>query len=647
MERLLGSDLFGILVEDSGAAAQVARALSAEIEGEVSLVPLDGMRPRATSRSPKGARLFDQIDCDAAARQAIEALLGDVYLVDTIEDALAASASDKSGSRFATREGAVAWPSGKLTLGTQVSDTDGVLTRKRRINELRDESTALVAQVGEAESDVTTAEEALALAQQDALEISQKIASLTGEHDSLLADVGRLETQLTALDNEAASVERRIAEINERAEKDRPQIDEYEAGIARNLKSIELFEEELASASEVRDARFREESAVSERLSVCQVEIATVSEREVHLKRQVNTITAELRELRDTVEQSRATEEALELLRARIEPVHELYLVLQERADHWAGKLRDRARFEQADSESLRSTIHGAQDAVREVQSEIDSKNEAMGDLRVTKAQLEIQVDQAVRRIVEEQGLPLETALAAAPLDDRADAQDRAHALRKRIANLGPVNPVAVEEFEALRGRRDFMTDQIADLDSSRKALGKVVAAIDRKMKDRFLETFEAVDKHFQEIFSVLFPGGTAQLQLTDPDDPEVTGVEVIAQPRGKKLAKMSLMSGGEKSLTALALLFAVYKTRPCPFYILDEVEAALDDTNLRRFVAFVESMRRYTQFVVVTHQRRTMESADVLYGVSMQADGVSKVVSQKLDRIPQPTEGADEHAVV
>ena len=123
----------------------------------------------------------------------------------------------------------------------------------------------------------------------------------------------------------------------------------------------------------------------------------------------------------------------------------------------------------------------------------------------------------------------------------------------------------------------------------------------------------------------MLFPGGTAQLQLTDPDDPETTGVEVIAQPRGKKLAKMTLMSGGEKSLTALALLFAVYRTRPCPFYILDEVEAALDDTNLRRFVAFVDSMRRHTQFIVVTHQRRTMEMADVLYGVSMQADGVSQ----------------------
>lgn len=632
VERLLGADLFGLLVKDHAAAAAIASAIGDGTEGEVALIVRSGMRVRPHVAAAAGRRLFDELNCDPKDREAVEALLGDVYLVDSIAAALAARKDDTTGARFATPEGAVVWPSGKVTLGTQISDTEGVLTRKRRINELGDEIVALDARLGEAESSAAAAEEALSLAQQDALELSQRMANLTGEHDSLLEELGRLEQQLTSLSDEAAGVDSRIAEIEERTSRERPQIEQIAARIEKSRGEIEQLEEDLAVASEQRDVRFREESAVSERLSACQVEIATVSEREVHLKRQVNAITAELKELEETVIRSRETEEALELLRERIQPVHDLYLALQERAEHWAVKLRDRARFEQADSESLRSTIHDAQDQVRSVQSELEDKNAAMGDLRVEKGQLELQVNQAVRTIVEELGLPLETALAAPEIEDRLAAEDRTHALRKRIANLGPVNPVAMEEFEALRSRRDFMHEQIADLDSSRKALSKVVAAIDRKMRDRFLETFEQVDTHFQQIFGVLFPGGTAQLQLTDPDDPETTGVEVIAQPRGKKLAKMSLMSGGEKSLTALALLFAVYRTRPCPFYILDEVEAALDDTNLRRFVAFVDSMRRHTQFIVVSHQRRTMEMADVLYGVSMQADGVSKVVSQKLE---------------
>ena len=152
-------------------------------------------------------------------------------------------------------------------------------------------------------------------------------------------------------------------------------------------------------------------------------------------------------------------------------------------------------------------------------------------------------------------------------------------------------------------------------------------------MRDDFVNTYREVDANFQEIFGILFPGGSAHLSLVDPDDMENTGVEVTAQPRGKRVAKMSLLSGGEKSLTALALLFAVYRTRATPFYILDEVEAALDDTNLRRLIAYLDTLRGDTQLIMITHQRRTMEMADVLFGVSMQADGVTKVISQKLDR--------------
>jgi chromosome segregation protein len=646
VERLLGADLFGLLVDDTSSAAQVAEALQSHTQGEISIVPVSGVRSGSKGSPKHGERLIDSLTCSDGMRGAIEALLGDVYVVDDIRAAFEASAADSTGARFATSDGAVVWPNGKLTLGTQVSDTEGVLARKRRINELKDEIVAFTAAVGEAEAASAEAEEALAAAQQDALELSQKIATLNGEHDSMLEDVGRLEQQLTSLDAEAGTVDQRVLNIQERTAKDQPQVAHLKARIESDTAELEALEEAAAVSREQRDLRFREEGAATERLGTCQVGIATVSEREVHLKRQVTTITTELQELGATVAMARDAEIALELLRERIQPIHDLYVVLQERAEHWAGKLKDRARFEQADSESLRGTIQNAQEAVREIQAEIDAKTSSATDVRVERGQLEVQVNQAVRKIVEELGMPLETALEAERITDRSAAEDRAHRLRKQISNLGPVNPIAVEEFESLAQRKEFMAAQIEDLDSSRRALQKVIAAIDRKMRDRFLETFEDVDRAFQEIFGMLFPGGTAQLRLTEPDDPDLTGVEIVAQPRGKKLAKMSLMSGGEKSLTALALLFAVYRTRPCPFYILDEVEAALDDTNLRRFVAFADSMRSQTQFIVVTHQRRTMEMADVLYGVSMQADGVSKVVSQKLDR-HSVEKAPDEHAVV
>ena len=645
VEHVLGSDLFGVVVADTVSAHRVADRLRGEAEGEITLLPLDAQR-RPLPDIPSGAkRLSDLITCDDDLVPVVDALLGDVVVTDSLTDAVAVAQSG-TNLRAATATGEIAWPSGKITAGRVVSDNAGVLERKRRINQLADDTNALTARVGESESTVAEAEEALEAAQQDALDLGQSLAAQTGEHDSMREEVGRLEGALTQQDAEIKVMVDRLAELEERMTKQAPGKADILGSIEKHRHALEQFEEQAAVAQELRDTRFREEAAINERLSQCQVDIATVSEREVHLKRQITSITRELEDLASTIEQARNTEEALELLRERIQPIHDLYAALLERAEHWATKLRDRARFEQADSESLRTTINDAQDAVRAVQAQIDEQLEAMGDIRVSKGQLEVQVNTAASRIVEELGMPLETALERARLTDREETDERVLALRKRLANLGPVNPIAMHEYDSLKERREFLSTQIEDLVESRKALSKVIAAIDRKMRDRFLETFEEVDTHFQEVFGALFPGGHASLSLTEPDDPENTGIEVIAQPVGKKLAKMSLMSGGEKSLTALALLFALYRTRPCPFYILDEVEAALDDTNLRRFVAFVDSMRHHTQFIVVSHQRRTMEMADVLYGVSMQADGVSKIVSQKLDR-DTGKEAADDRALV
>ena len=256
-----------------------------------------------------------------------------------------------------------------------------------------------------------------------------------------------------------------------------------------------------------------------------------------------------------------------------------------------------------------------------------------MGQVRVDKGRLEVQVDAAVNAIVQDCGVPLETALQAPELENRAELEGEAFKLRRRIANMGTINPDAAQEYDQLKTRYDYLASQIQDLGDARRSLAKIVRVIDARMKDDFVRTFETVDANFREIFSVLFPGGSAQLTLVDPDDLENTGVEVTAQPRGKRITKMMLMSGGEKSLTALALLFAVYRARATPFYILDEVEAALDDSNLRRLTAYLQSIREDTQLIMITHQRRTMEMSDVLFGVSMQKDGVTKVISQKLDR--------------
>src|SRR5690554_2682956 len=220
----------------------------------------------------------------------------------------------------------------------------------------------------------------------------------------------------------------------------------------------------------------------------------------------------------------------------------------------------------------------------------------------------------------------------------RAKQEARLKSAERKLAQLGRVNPLALEEFAALEQRHKFLTEQLTDLTNTRKDLLTIIDEIDEKMQDIFASAFEDTRAAFNQVFPVLFPGGTGSIHLTDPDDLLTTGIEVTVKPAGKKIERLSLLSGGERSLAAVALLIAIFKARPSPFYIMDEVEAALDDANLGRLLQIFEDLRETSQLIIITHQKRTMEIADALYGVSMRQDGVSAVVGQ---RVAAPEEKA------
>jgi hypothetical protein len=218
----------------------------------------------------------------------------------------------------------------------------------------------------------------------------------------------------------------------------------------------------------------------------------------------------------------------------------------------------------------------------------------------------------------------------------RAEQEKRAAAAQRQLDQLGKVNPLALEEYAALEERHQFLATQLEDLKKTRRDLLTVVKEVDDRVQQVFTSAFADTAAEFEQIFSRLFPGGEGRLVLTEPGDMLATGIDVEARPPGKKVKRLSLLSGGERSLTAIAFLLAIFKARPSPFYVLDEVEAALDDTNLQRLLGIFEELRGISQLIVVTHQKRTMEVADALYGTSMQGDGVSTVVSQRLrERAP------------
>jgi chromosome segregation protein len=221
--------------------------------------------------------------------------------------------------------------------------------------------------------------------------------------------------------------------------------------------------------------------------------------------------------------------------------------------------------------------------------------------------------------------------LAAGKPFNRVEQQARLATAERKLAQLGRVNPLALEEFEALEQRHRFLTEQLTDLTNTRKDLLTIIDEIDEKMQDIFGSAFEDTKAAFNTVFPILFPGGTGSIHLTDPENMLTTGIEVTVRPAGKKIERLSLLSGGERSLAAVALLIAIFKARPSPFYIMDEVEAALDDANLGRLLTIFEDLRQTSQLIVITHQKRTMEIADALYGVSMRADGISAVIGQRV----------------
>ncbi len=297
--------------------------------------------------------------------------------------------------------------------------------------------------------------------------------------------------------------------------------------------------------------------------------------------------------------------------------------------------------------EDLRSMRKRQSDMAREAVGELDElrrrRRQAEGELvelreklrrtEITEAEVRLRMETAVEALRRDLDTDPQAAMAAElpELPEGTNPSARVRELERELRIMGPVNPLALEEFEALQERHQFLQEQLDDVKASRRELSKIIRAIDAEIVSVFAAAFADVSANFEHLFGTLFPGGTGRLRLTDPENLLETGIDVEAKPSGKNVKKLSLLSGGERSLTALAFLFAVFRSRPSPFYVMDEVEAALDDVNLHRFLDLIKEFRQEAQLIIVSHQRRTMESADCLYGVSMQPGGSSKVISEKV----------------
>ncbi len=471
----------------------------------------------------------------------------------------------------------------------------------------------------------------------------------------LLDEAGSRRRQIEALSarlaSESESLEREMSALMRRREETALGLEQAEAALASHREALAVLEREaaqaregiLAAAESERHLMLLRERSLAMRRDY-EVRAAALGERRRVLSERLldveRRLAGHVAERDQAAENRRALEAEMaavdrlgELVADRARRLGEMALVYRQLRDRQLDEVR--AQASQLDSlRAERQELYGLQSAARE---KLAGAKLALAEDAVRREAL---VDMLWRELKAD---PEEAVVAERPeLPEGVSAQARAAEIETQLAALGPVNPLALEELQAIEERHQLLQEQVEDVRRARREIQEVIRNVDDEVTRMFSEAFADVNEHFSDLVATLFPGGTGRLTLTDPGDPLNTGVEVEVRPLGKNVRKLSLLSGGERSLVALAFLFAVFRSRPSPFYLMDEVEAALDDVNLHRFLDLLHAFRHEAQLIVVSHQKRTMESADALYGVTMRPGDSSRVVSQKVPR-KQPDDVASE----
>nr|MBA3281526.1 AAA family ATPase [Acidimicrobiia bacterium] len=597
----------------SGDAAGAVLALGAGRHPAPSMVDGDAVRSHVRGIRPGVDGLLDVIVGGCVAVDDWKAAV-DVALAHP-----AAVVVTRDGDRF----GPTGWHVGASGSGA----TGAALVEARS----RAGAAALAAEQTQAAVSVRDAE--LRNVRQSESDVAAELDITASRRQAAADALVRLQQERSDCDAEVESVRSHVVELEQRARRDVDRVAELEA----RLPALE--DEEAAVAEQGRamaEARTRLDErgrSVSRMRSDLEVRAAGLDERRQFLEGRAAEIDQRLS--RHEVERHQAEQRRVELdRRARATIALSAYVAERlEVVDREVGDLRER-RLQQS-SATRQVTAH--LDAMRKERAAAERVlaewRERMQRAELDQAEVRLRLETAVEALRRDLDLEPEVAMVApAPdLPENVSGPSRVRELERDLRIMGPINPLALEEFQALRERHQFLQDQLEDVKSSRRDLSKVIRAVDAEIVSVFAAAYAEVSQNYAELFETLFPGGTGRLTLTDPENLLDTGIEVEARPSGKNVRKLSLLSGGERSLVALAYLFAVFRARPSPFYVMDEVEAALDDVNLSRFLGLVKEFRDDAQLIIVSHQKRTMEAADCLYGVTMQPGGSSRVVSENV----------------
>jgi chromosome segregation protein len=625
VEAALGESLTAVVVDDPDAGRRALETLrSSDTTGAVIAL---GGRPPAPPHPPLGDAVRPHARPTRPGVDALlDGLLGPAVRVDDVGTAVDVALAHPEavvvtagGDRFglsgwrvgAAGSGATAAALDEATAHAASADealqrsTEALAVAERDLQSARAAESALSVKLDANDARFSAASEGLAQAQREHREAEAELANLERSIDDITGNIVRDEQRAAELDALLPALE-----SDEQAEADaarargelRAELETRSAALASRRKDLEVHNAGLHERRQLLERRLDE----TERRLAADADARVEAEgRRTMIERDIGAI-----------------DRLVECVAAHREVVEVLHADLVEQRRRQSDEVR-----------GLTSELDQHRRARAEKEHLLDASRERARQAELGEAEAKLRLEAAVETVRRDLDIEPEVAEAAPMpvLPDGATPAGRVRELERELRLLGPINPLALEEFNELQARHTFLEEQLEDVRSTRRDLSRVIAAVDAEIQNVFAAAYTDVSENFTQLFGLLFPGGVGKLKLTAPDNMLDTGIEVEAKPSGKNVKKLSLLSGGERSLTALAFLFAVFRSRPSPFYVMDEVEAALDDVNLHRFLGLIQEFRKDAQLIVVSHQKRTMEAGDCLLGVSMQPGGSSKVITERV----------------
>ena len=636
IEMCLGSSLQNIVTENEEDAKRLIEHLRKNNLGRASFLPITSVKGKKLEKiRGKNTGVMgiasDLIQYSKKYENIVQNLLGRTVIVQDMDTAIRVAKDNGYSFRIITVEGDVINPSGAMTGGSVAKKTVNILGRGREIEKLQKEIKKLEEQIQKLEKEKETYQESIE-------HVLEKVSSFEKELQEIEITYATGKEKINSIEENIHKIETRLNKLKEESKK-------LEEQKEQSMKNKTEFQEKIQAINEENEKLKKIITEFAELNKDNQKYVDDLNFDITNLKISVSSFDeseSSIEEIQERIHSEiESTNKSIENKKIQIEKIIQDNFDLEKAIEEIKGKIekiKEEVKNSGSKIEKLKEKRVQKNQKLAEQEEEINNKLKIIEDLKAQmvkveakKTKLEEDINGIINKMWEEYELTPNNVVDYRKPENVQLTQRKVKDLRNEIKELGSVNVDSIEEYKNLKDRYDFMCEQRVDLESTMAKLRKIISDMTSIMKEQFKEKFEMINKNFAEVFKELFGGGNASLRLEDKDNILECGIEITVQPPGKKLQNMMLLSGGEKAFTAIALLFAILKINPAPFCVLDEIEAALDDVNVYRYAEYLKKFSKNTQFLVITHRKGTMEAADTVYGITMEENGISKLLSMKL----------------